>query len=160
MNGGKIIVMLGFAILLPLLIFAGYASISAAPKSQDFVHPTAITPGVKLSPEELKARAATIQEQTNQFNIVMDKYAVRFLMVTTAIGTAAIIGGAYAALPGISSGLIIAGILTIIWSNLAYYAFSPSILHFASYLMGFLGVLLVAIRMMRKTEKPSSQASL
>lgn len=138
----------GIAIIFPLLIYYGVASIYTPPKPPTY-HVTAIAP-INPTPEErqhyLEQQKAEQQERQKRFEAYEAEakdFSRRLIYFATPLGICAIFLGAYLPLYAIGTGLIIGGIFTVGFGYWSYWQYLADSVRFISLLAGFVILLFV-----------------
>jgi uncharacterized membrane protein YphA (DoxX/SURF4 family) len=139
----------GIAIIFPLLVYYGVASIYPPPQLQYAVSAT-IYPGPNATPDERHKYAdeqrESQQEQRKQqeaYKEAAKDFAWHLVIISTPLGVAAILIGAYLPLYAIGTGLIVGGIFTVGSGYWHYWGYLENWVRFASLLAGFLILLFV-----------------
>jgi hypothetical protein len=154
----------GIAIMFPLLVYYGVATFDPPPQI-----PSMITrPTIMPNPTEAERQAyrQALQAYNEQFKRAYAEYSaaqkafVRTLMiVSTPLGVAAILIGAFIRLHSIGTGLIIGGIGAVGFGYWNYWGFLENWMRFASLLAGFVVLVFVAYRQFAVTRNsPASPA--
>jgi hypothetical protein len=138
----------GIAIIFPLLVYYGVASVYSRPQYPTY-RPTAILP-VNPTPEErqkyLEERRAEQQEQQKRqeaYQAAATDFARHLIYIATPLGICAILIGAYLPLYAIGTGLIVGGISTVWAGYWNYWQYLTDWIRFVSLLAGFIMLLLV-----------------
>ena len=138
----------GIAIIFPLLVYYGVATIYPPPKSPTYVAAVIVPPNP--TPEEKQQYMDQQQERQKESRVQQDAYAAaakdfaRHLVIVSApLGVAAILIGAYLSLYAIGTGLIFAGIFTVGAGYWSYWSYLEDWVRFVSLLAGFLILLFV-----------------
>jgi hypothetical protein len=131
----------GIAIIFPLLVYYGVASIYRAPQLPSYG--SAIVPLVNATPEERAKYMAEQQEQRMRFESAAKDFARHLVYIATPLGVCAILVGAYLPLYAIGTGLIIGGIFTVSSGYWYYWSYLADWVRFVSLLAGFIILLFV-----------------
>jgi uncharacterized membrane protein YphA (DoxX/SURF4 family) len=133
----------GIAIIFPLLIHYGVATFHPAPKYE---------PWVALAPNATADERQTQQQQRQKNYAEAAKEFARILViVSTPLGVAAILVGAYLSFLAVGTGLIFGGISAISWGYWSYWSYLDDWMRFASLLIGFVVLIFVGIRRATRT---------
>ena len=139
----QIAVGFGIALILPLLIYYGVSTFYPPPKFNTFVTAT-LAYQSNPTPEqrkEIEDRRLERQRQLEIFNAAARDFARVLVIVSTPLGIAAIMAGAYVSLHAIGTGLIFGGIFSVAWGYWSYWQYLDDWIRFISLLFGF-GILL------------------
>jgi hypothetical protein len=138
----------GIALIFPLLVYYGVASIFSRPQLPTY-RSTVILP-VNPTPEERQKyqeeRRAEQQEQQKRmdaYQVAAKDFARHLITIAVPLGICAILVGAYLPLYAIGTGLIIGGISTVGSGYWNYWQYLPDWMRFVSLLAGFLILLFV-----------------
>ena len=138
----------GIALIFPLLVYYGVATIYPPPQIQYAVTATIMPPNP--TPEErqkyMQEQQAERQEQQKrqeEYKIAAKDFARHLVIVAAPLGIAAILIGAYLPLYAIGTGLIFAGIFTVGLGYWSYWSYLENWIRFVSLLAGFLILLFV-----------------
>jgi len=143
----QIVVAFGIAAIFPWLIYYGLSTFYPAPKTQDYYgRPPAQPPPPTATPEERKAYAEEQQRKGEALNIAQREFARALFTVSTALGVAAILIGAYLPSDVIGAGLMLGGILSLALGYLGHAQHLDDWFRFASLLAGFCALLFVGYR--------------
>jgi uncharacterized membrane protein YphA (DoxX/SURF4 family) len=138
----------GIAVIFPLLVYYGVATFYHPPKFSAFVTVTAVRPA-NPTPEQQKEyedRQRERQKQQDAFETAARDFARVLVIVSTPIGVAAILIGAYLKLYAIGTGLILGGIFAVTWGYWSYWNYLDDWIRFVSLLVGFIILLFVGYR--------------
>jgi hypothetical protein len=102
----------GIAIIFSLLIHYGVSTFHAAPKLEPF---SIVPPASSATAEERKEYFAQQQQRQKTYAEAAKEFARILVIVSTPLGVAAILIGAYFSFQAIGTGLILGGILTVSW---------------------------------------------
>ena len=138
----------GIAIILPLLIHYGVATFHSAPKFESAIAPLAPT----ATPDERKEYFAQQQQRQKTYAEAAKEFARILVIVSTPLGVAAILIGAYLSFQAIGTGLILGGILTVSWGYWSYWSYLDDWIRFTSLLIGFAILIFVGIRRAETTK--------
>jgi hypothetical protein len=138
----------GIAVIFPLLVYYGVATIYPPPPPQYVVTPAVMPPNP--TPEERQkyiqdqqAQRQEQQKQQEEYKIAAKDFAQHLVIVAAPLGVAAIFIGAYLPLYAIGTGLIFAGIFTVAQGYWSYWSYLENWIRFVSLLVGFLILLFV-----------------
>jgi hypothetical protein len=138
----------GIAVIFPLLVYYGVATIYPPPQLQYVVTPAVMPPNP--TPEErqkyIEDQQVQRQEQQNrqeEYKIAAKDFARHLVIIAAPLGVAAIFIGAYLPLYAIGTGLIFAGIFTVGLGYWSYWSYLENWIRFVSLLAGFLILLFV-----------------
>ena len=151
----------GIAIIFPLLVYYGIATIYPPPKR-------VVVPSVTLSlPErdataedrqkyrvEEEKRREERQKSEETYNAAAREFARRMVIISTPLGVAAIFIGAYISLFAIGTGLIFGGIFSVASGYWGYWNFLEDWVRFVSLLAGFLILLFVGYFRVARAASP------
>jgi hypothetical protein len=146
----QIAVGFGIALIFPLLVYYGVATFHPTPKRQDIVTATLVqAPTANSTPEqqkELDEQRQKRHEQQLAYEAAAKDFARVLVTVSTPLGVAAILIGAYLALHSIGTGLIFGGIFTVAWGYWGYWQYLDDWIRFVSLLAGFAILIFVGYR--------------
>lgn len=135
----------GIAVILPLLVYYGVASIYTPPKWPSYQ--STISYPVNPTPEERQKYAQALQQENQKrakaYEAAAKYFARHLIYVATPLGICAILIGAYLPLYAIGTGLILGGILTTGCGYWYYWDYLPELVRFVSLLVGFIILLFV-----------------
>ncbi len=141
----QIVVGFGIAAIFPWLIYYGLSTFYPAPKS-----PYASESFQPLPPtataEERKAFAEAQRKRRETFAAAARDFARVLFAVSTVLGIAAILAGAYLTSHAIGAGLILGGISALAIGYWGYVQYLDDWARFASLLAGFGALLFVGLR--------------
>jgi len=147
----QIAVGFGIALIFPLLVYYGVATFYSPPKRQSTIAAVIMPPNP--TPEERQAyaeqqrdRQQKQREQEAAYEAAAKDFAHHLVIISTPLGVAAILIGAYLSLHAIGTGLIFAGIFTVAWGYWSYWWYLDDWVRFVSLLAGFLILLFVGYR--------------
>lgn len=138
----------GIALVFPLLIYYGVSTFSHPPKFNTFVTVAAFRPP-NPTPEQQKEYENQQRERKKQqaaFEAAARDFARVLVLVSTPLGVAAILIGAYLRLYAIGTGLIFGGIFAVTWGYWSYWDYLDDWARFVSLLIGFAILLFVGYR--------------
>jgi hypothetical protein len=141
----QIVVGFGIAAIIPWLIYYGLSTIYPPPKIQDFygiVEPLPAT----ATPEERKALVAEQRKKREEFDSAARGFARTLFSVSTVLGVAAILTGAWVAPHSIGTGLILGGVFSLALGNWGYAQHLDDWLRFLSLLAGLVALVFVGFR--------------
>jgi hypothetical protein len=138
----------GIAVIFPLLVYYGVATIYPPPQIQYAVNTTVLPPNPtpeerQIYIEEQQAQRQEQQKRQDEYNIAAKDFARHLVLVAAPLGVAAIFVGAYIPLYAIGTGLIFGGIFTVGLGYWNYWSFLEDWVRFVSLLAGFLILLFV-----------------
>jgi uncharacterized membrane protein YphA (DoxX/SURF4 family) len=146
----QIVIGFGIAIIFPLLIHYGVSTFHPAPRPESAV---AAPLPPNATPDERKEYFAQQQQQQQQRQKAYAEAAKEFarilVTVSTPLGVAAILIGAYLSIQAVATGLILGGILTVSWGYWNYWSYLDDWIRLASLLAGFAVLIFVGIRQAR-----------
>jgi uncharacterized membrane protein YphA (DoxX/SURF4 family) len=128
----------GIAVIFPLLVYYGVSTIHPSPERPAYVSANSLPP----NPEAQRQN----QERQEKFNADAKEFARVLVVVSTPLGVAAILIGAYLAFQAIGTGLIFGGILTVAWGYWSYWSYLDNWIRFVSLLAGFAVLIFVGVR--------------
>ena len=149
----QIAVMLGVAILLPLLTYAGANSLGAPPDWANYN--TALPFNPHSTPEERAANAEKQKAERKAFADAQASFASRQLWTAAPIGCAAILLGGFLATSAIATGLIFGGLFTVVFGQWFQWMIAPQWERFVALLV--CGAIIVIVGL-RKAAGPTSPA--
>jgi hypothetical protein len=145
----QIAVGFGIALIFPLLVYYGVASLFPPPKMQTLAAAVRIMPP-NPTPEERQQYMDEQQQRQKDAHANQEAYAAaakefarHLVIVATLLGVAAILIGAYLPLYAIGTGLIFGGILTVGTGYWSYWSYLENWVRFVSLLAGFAILLFV-----------------
>jgi hypothetical protein len=141
----------GIAVIFPLLVYYGVATFHPAPQRQAVVAAVIMPPNSTAEErqtfsEKQRERQQKQQEQNDAFKSAAKDFARHLVIISTPLGIAAILVGAYLPLHAIGTGLIFGGIFTVAWGYWSYWFYLEDWVRFVSLLAGFLILLFVGYR--------------
>jgi hypothetical protein len=153
----------GIALIFPLLVYYGVATLFPPPKMQTIAGPIRIMPP-NPTPEERQQYIEEQQQRQKEARANQETYAAaakefarHLVIVSTPLGVAAILIGAYLPLYAIGTGLIFAGIFTVGSGYWSYWNYLEDWVKFVSLLAGFAILLFVGYyRVAGPNTRPSS----
>jgi hypothetical protein len=149
----------GIAIIFPLLVYYGVATIYPPPK-RDFASAQMILPSNSTPEErqkymdEQRKRQEEQQRLNEAYNIAAKDFARHLVSISTPLGIAAILVGAYISLYAIGTGLIFGGIFAVGAGYWAYWSYLDDWVRFVSLLAGFLILLFVGYFRVARAASP------
>ena len=153
----------GIAAIFPLLIYYGVSTFYPPPRYTNVVTATLVQPH-DPTPEQRKEyedRRLERKKQEDTFKAAARDFARVLVFVSTPLGVAAILIGAYVTLHSIGTGLIFGGILSVTWGYWSYWQYLDDWVRFVSLLVGFAVLLFVGYRRVAAPKHPpSSQQSI
>jgi len=144
----------GVAIILPLLIYYGVRTFDPPPVWSEIV--VSFVPAAQANSEEGKATLQKRQEEERVYAARAKAFARVLVIVSTPIGIAAILGGAYLANIAIGTGLIFGGIFAVAHGYFGYWNYAEDWLRFVSLLLGLAVLLFVGYRRMSSRNAPAA----
>lgn len=157
MLGRQIAVAFGVALIFPLLVYYGVATIFPPPKTASVVYASLmLTPN--STPEERQRYDDQQKEQQKSreaYQAAAKDFAHRLVLIATPFGVAAILIGAYLSLYFLGTGLIFGGIFTVTWGYWGYWQYLEDWVRFVSLLAGFAILLFVGYRRIAMPQKPT-----
>jgi uncharacterized membrane protein YphA (DoxX/SURF4 family) len=144
----QIAVGFGIALIFPLLVYYGVSTFYHPPKFNTFVTVTAFR-SANPTPEQQKEyedRQRERQKQQTAFEEAARNFARTLVIVSTPLGVAAILIGAYLKFYAIGTGLIFGGIFAVAWGYWSYWNYLDDWMRFVSLLIGFVILLFVGYR--------------
>jgi hypothetical protein len=147
MSARQIAIAFGIAVIFPLLIYYGVATLHPAPNyptivTANLAPPANPTPQQKKNSEEQRQKW---QEQQNSYTAANKEFARIQAMVSVPLGLVAILIGAYLTIQAIGTGLIFGGILSVVAGYLGYWPHLDDRIRFISLLAGFLVLLFMEL---------------
>ena len=125
-----------------MLIHYGVATFHPAPKYDSAISPLA----QNATPDERKEYFAQQQQRQKTYAEAAKEFARILVIVSTPLGVAAILIGAYLSFQAIGTGLILGGIFTVSWGYWSYWSYLDDWIRFTSLLIGFAILIFVGIR--------------
>jgi hypothetical protein len=152
MLGRHLAIGLGIAIILPLLIYYGVATVDSPPRYADYVK----TNVVAAAPEERQAQILQMQSEQKAFQAAERDFARVLFYVAVPLGYVAILASGFLPISAVSTGLLFGGIFIVIDGHWTYWSFIADWQRFVSLLIA--GAIIAAIAY-RKAPKRSEEAS-
>ena len=159
MLGRQIAVAFGIALIFPLLVHYGVATIYPPPKMETTVYAT-ITLTPNATPEERQQyvdqqnqRRQEQQRRQEAYVTAATDFAHRLVLISAPLGVAAIFIGAYISPYFIGTGLIFGGIFTVTWGYWNYWQYLENWVRFLSLLAGLAILLFVGYRRIAPLEQ-------
>jgi hypothetical protein len=145
----------GIAIIFPLLVYYGVATFHPGPKVQSLIATQLLPPNATV--DERKGYAEQQRQRQEAYNGAAREFSRVLIIVSTPLGLAAILAGAYLTFLSVGTGLIFGGIFTVAWGYWGYWSYLDDRVRFVSLLAGFAILLFVGIRRTTRTNvaKPS-----
>ena len=134
----------GIAIILPLLIYYGIRTVYPPPVMEQT--PVAEQYNPHATPEERRTNAQNQRNRQTAYSANAKEFARVLIIVSTPIGIAAILAGAYVANVAVGTGLILGGILTVAHGYWGYWSYADDWLRFVSLILGLVVLLFVGNR--------------
>jgi hypothetical protein len=139
----------GIAIIFPLLVYYGVSTFYPGPKVQSLIATTMLPPTATV--DERKEYADQQRQRQEAYNKAAREFARILIVVSTPLGLAAILSGAYLTFLSVGTGLIFGGIFTVAWGYWSYWSYLDDGVRFVSLLAGFGILLFVGIRRTTRT---------
>ena len=139
----------GIAVIFPLLVYYGLATLFPPPKMATVSEPFSAMPPNPTPEErqkyidEQKQRQKEIRANQEAYAAAAKDFARHLVLVAAPLGVAAILIGAYLPLYAIGTGLIFAGIFTVGSGYWSYWQYLENWVRFGSLLAGFVILLFV-----------------
>lgn len=140
----QIVVGFGIAAILPWLIYYGVSTFFPPPKAQDFN--AAVQPAPTATTDERKAFADQQRKEQDAFARAARIFARVLFTVSTILGVAAILVGAYVTSNAIGAGLIFGGISSLAIGYWSYSYYLDSWIGFLSLLVAIAALFFVGHR--------------
>jgi uncharacterized membrane protein YphA (DoxX/SURF4 family) len=150
----------GIAIIFPLLVYYGVATIFPPPKLPSSSGPVIVPPPNATPEERQKYKDEEEKRQEEQrkrheaYTTAAKDFARHLVIISTPLGVAAILIGAYISLYAIGTGLIFGGIFTVATGYWNYWNYLEDWVRFASLLAGFLILLFVGYFRVSRAASP------
>jgi uncharacterized membrane protein YphA (DoxX/SURF4 family) len=138
----------GIAMIFPLLVYYGVSTFYSPPKFNAIVTATVFRQA-NPTPEQQKEyedRQRERQKQQDAYTTAARDFARVLVMVSTPLGVAAILIGAYLKFYAIGTGLIFGGIFAVAWGYWTYWNYLDDWMRFVSLLLGFVILVFVGYR--------------
>lgn len=147
----QIVVGFGIAAIFPWLIYYGLSTFYPPPKTQDFYGSAPYQPlPPTATAEERKTFAAEQARKREAFSAAANAFARVLFTISTALGVAAILVGAYLRPNSIGAGLILGGISSLALGYWGYAQYLDDWVRFVSLLAGFVALLFVGFRQLAR----------
>ena len=140
----------GIAILFPMILYYGVDTFSPSPNWEEFRVENFSERHRRAGTEEQQQLEAERSELQEQFREEMVRFHKHLFYVSVPLGIAAVLAGAYIALPAVGAGLIFGGILGIILGYLSYWIELPEPVKFVSLLVAFIVLVVVGYNKLEK----------
>lgn len=140
----QIVVGFGIAILFPMLIYYGVASITPPPRYADY-HATIVMPPA-TAPEERAAYLEKRKREGAEWQLAQERYAKTLIVVMAPVGIAAMLIGYFLGVNAIGTGLLVGGLFCAVHGFAGYWAFLLPWMRFAAVLGGFLMLLFIGAK--------------
>jgi uncharacterized membrane protein YphA (DoxX/SURF4 family) len=140
----------GIAVILPLLIHYGVSTFHPAPKLESYIT-TGPSPAANATVAERKEYDEQQRKGREAYSRAAKEFARILAIVSTPLGIAAILIGAYITFQAVGTGLIVGGILTVSWGYWSYWSYLDDWIRFVSLLAGFAILIFVGIRRATRT---------
>jgi hypothetical protein len=138
----------GIAVIFPLLVYYGVATLYSPPKLPRYISALILPPNP--TPEErqhyMEQQRAEQQERQKQYEVyeaAAKEFARHLIYFAAPLGICAIVFGAYFPLYAIGTGLIIGGIFAVGCGYWNYWQYLADWIRFLSLLAGFIILLFV-----------------
>jgi len=138
----------GIAIIFPLLVYYGISTFHPAPKLSS--SPVRIL-STNATPEERKEYSDEQRQRQETYRNAAKEFARVLVVVSTPLGVAAILIGAYLSFLAVGTGLILGGIFTVAWGYWNYWSYLDDWIRFVSLLAGFAVLIFIGIRRATRT---------
>jgi hypothetical protein len=141
----QLVIGTGVALLFPMLIYYGIATVRQSPKSSDYlgVHAPLGTDASDLERQSLDDRK---QQERAAWQKAQAGYAKTLFIVMTPCGVAAIFGGYLLGVSAIGTGLLTGGILCAVYGYARYWNALEPWMRFASILASLLMLLFIGVK--------------
>jgi hypothetical protein len=146
----------GIAIIFPLLVYYGVRTFYPPPVWSSIV--VAERPDEHASTEERQAAQQKRREQDHVFATQSKDFTRVLVIVSTPLGIAAILAGAYLVNIAIGTGLILGGIFTVAHGYWGYWNYAEDWLRFVSLLLALAVLVFVGYRRFGRPEAQPSGA--
>jgi hypothetical protein len=134
----------GIAIVFPLLVFYGVRTFYPPPIWETTVGAEQYNP--QATPKERQANQQKQRERQEAYTAKAKDFARVLIIVSTPLGIAAILVGAYLSNTSIGTGLIFGGIFTVAHGYWGYWSYAEDWLRFVSLILGLVVLLFVGHR--------------
>jgi hypothetical protein len=141
----QLVIGTGIALLFPMLIFYGIATVRRPPKSGDFISNHVNIPA-NASEADMQAERDRKGRERQAWLKAKARYAKILFTVMTPVGVAAMLGGYLLGINAIGIGLLTGGILCAVYGYAGYWNVLEQWMRFASILAGLLMLLYVGVR--------------
>jgi hypothetical protein len=138
----------GIAVIFPLLVYYGISTFHPAPKPSS--SPIRIL-STNATPEERKEQADEQRQRQETYRNAAKEFARVLVVVSTPLGVAAILIGAYLSFQAVGTGLILGGIFTVAWGYWNYWSYLDDWIRFVSLIAGFAVLIFIGIRRATRT---------
>ena len=139
------VVGIGIALIFPMLVYYGFCSVVPAPRYEQYYDPTLVL-APNSTPDERKAYYERRSEQAKHFQYDRARFAKKLIMVMAPIGIAAMLGGYFLGVNAIGTGLLVGGMIAVVYGYSGYWAFLYPWMRFSSLLAGFVILLLIGAK--------------
>lgn len=139
----QIVIGFGIAVVFPLLVYYGVATVWSPPRYQELA---VQSPAPNATPEQRKAYQDELHQKRQAFNARAEAFSRILISVATPLGIAAMLIGAYLPQQDLGAGLILGGILTVADGYWTYWQHLPDWLRFLSLLLAFVVLLFIGYR--------------
>ena len=137
----QLVIGVGIALLLPLLIYTGVATIMPPPKRSQTTNLQAET-----SEEVKRANREQVHRDQEEFRKALVKYAKLLFSVMAPAGLVAVIAGYLIGINSVGIGLLTGGILCLVYGYGTYWKHLPQPVRFVSILAGLTMLLFIGSR--------------
>jgi hypothetical protein len=142
----------GIAIIFPLLVYYGVATFNPPPHMEAVSAPVRILAANATAEErnayaeERKTYSDELQHRRDAYGAAAKIFARTLVMISTPLGIAAILLGAFLPLHAIGTGLIFGGIEAVAFGYWTYWQYLEDWMRFVSLLAGFCILVFVGYR--------------
>lgn len=145
----------GIALVFPLLIYYGVSTFHHAPQLRDYeVKVDYVQNPTAEKQKEIEAQKNERDKKYAEFRTAAKEFSRILILVSTPLGVAAILIGAYLKYFAIGTGLILGGILSLGWGYFSYWDYLDDWIRFVSLLIGFVILLFVGYRRVGQRAEP------
>jgi hypothetical protein len=140
----------GIAVIFPLLVYYGVRTFHPAPKTADYFS-TNVPMAPTATAEERRDFANKQRQEREAYGAAAKAFARVLILVTTPLGVAAILLGAFLPIHAIGTGLIFGGVASVTWGYWEYWSYLEDWVRFVSLLAGLAVLVFVGIRRLSGT---------
>jgi hypothetical protein len=144
----------GIAIIFPLLLYYGVRTFHPAPVME--LTPVAEQFNPQATPDERRTNQQKQRDRQEAYTARAKDFARVLIIVSTPLGIAAILIGAYLSNAAIGTGLILGGIFTVAHGYWGYWSYADDWLRFVSLLVGLAVLVFVGHHRIRKRPEMGS----